>query len=119
VPTDPVINDIFKGGMYGDITGRLGIVFDRLLVYGKGGAAFFHDSRINDIGETTTNTGALTGWTAGGGFEYEIAPRWSFKAEYMYFDVGARTVFPSDGDRFRNQLTAQTVKIGLNYFFGK
>jgi opacity protein-like surface antigen len=119
VPTDPVINDVFKAGMYGDITARLGIVFDRLLVYGKGGAAFFHDSRVNDIGETTANTGALTGWAAGGGFEYEIAPRWSFKAEYMYFDVSGRTVFPSDGDRFRNQLTAQTVKIGLNYFFGK
>jgi outer membrane immunogenic protein len=119
VPTHLALTDNLKGGIYGDITGRLGLVFDRLLVYGKGGAAFFHDSMVTDGGETSINSGALTGWTAGGGFEYEVAPRWSFKAEYMYFDVGGKMVLPTDGDRFRNRLTSQTAKIGLNYFFGK
>jgi outer membrane immunogenic protein len=62
----------------------------------------------------------MTAKTAGGGFEYEVAPRWSFKAEYMYYDVGGRTVMPTDlVDHYKNRLTAQTAKIGLNYFFGK
>jgi outer membrane immunogenic protein len=113
------LSDKIRSGLNGDITGRLGVVFDRLLVYGKGGAAFYTNSKINDPGEAATTSGNMTGWTAGGGFEYEIAPRWSVKAEYMYLDVNGKMMLPTDGDRFRNHLTAQTAKIGLNYFFGK
>jgi outer membrane immunogenic protein len=33
----------------------------------------------------------LTGWTVGGGFEWALAPHWSFKTEYLYYDLGSRT----------------------------
>jgi outer membrane immunogenic protein len=29
------------------------------------------------------------GWTAGGGLEWMFASRWSAKAEYLYYDLGA------------------------------
>jgi hypothetical protein len=33
----------------------------------------------------------LTGWAAGGRFEYMVAPNWSMKAEYLYLDLGTLT----------------------------
>ncbi len=30
-----------------------------------------------------------TGWTAGGGLEWMIAPNWSLKAEALYYDLGS------------------------------
>ena len=39
-----------------------------------------------------------TGWTAGGGGEWRFAPHWTFKAEYLYVDLGR--------DRVRSNATA-------------
>ena len=51
-----------------------------------------------------------------------MSPSWSLKAEYQYFDFGTatHTVFnagltPFD---FEHELTAHTVKIGVNYLIG-
>jgi outer membrane immunogenic protein len=30
-----------------------------------------------------------TGWTAGGGLEWLFLPSWSFKVEYLYYDLGS------------------------------
>jgi outer membrane immunogenic protein len=32
------------------------------------------------------------GWTIGSGFEWMIAPSWSIKGEYLYYDLGTVTV---------------------------
>jgi outer membrane immunogenic protein len=31
----------------------------------------------------------LAGWTVGGGLEWAFAPHWSFKTEYLYYDLGS------------------------------
>jgi outer membrane immunogenic protein len=73
------------------IRGRLGVAFDRLLVYGTGGAAYA------DIDGTITNGGAAIsegvdisrwGWTAGGGVEFGVTQYISVGAEYRYTDLG-------------------------------
>ena len=66
------------------VTGRAGVAFDRLLIYGKGGVAFAHDNdSLNDIfGSTASASATRTGWTAGAGLEYAFAPNWSAKIEY-------------------------------------
>lgn len=105
-------------GLYGDVTGRLGYAFDRTLVYAKGGIAFYEgEIAVTENNRAAAKADSWTGWTVGGGVERKFAPNWSVKAEYQYFDFGSEEVKTSANDRFRNELTAHTAKIGVNYLF--
>jgi outer membrane immunogenic protein len=105
-------------------TGRVGVAFDRLLVYGKGGAAFANDkSTLNDIvGGTASTTTTRTGWTAGAGLEYAFYGNWSAKVEYDYLGFGSQTLnlptaaFPLYASSA--SLNVQEVKAGINFKFG-
>ncbi len=94
-----------SGGLYGDITGRLGYAANQLLIYGKGGVAFLnadlkthYDGQTWEYGSYNNYTGAvqfdfdhsetLVGWTVGAGLEYALNPSWSIKGEYQHFDFG-------------------------------
>jgi outer membrane immunogenic protein len=117
--------DFIHSGFYGDVTGRLGLTFANILVYGKGGYAYLdgHGHTTTGLaGFTVAQGGNFNGWTLGGGVEFKISPAWSLKAEYMHFDFtsknaaiinGGGTVFP-----YRNDLAINTVKVGINYLFG-
>jgi outer membrane immunogenic protein len=116
-----------KYGWYGTITGRVGIAYDRLLTYVKGGAA---------VAEITNAAGALVGpgtvdpfdvtdtkktrwgWTVGTGFEFALSPVWSVKAEYLYMDFGKHSSTNLAGDVFEHKNHVHTAKIGLNYRWG-
>ncbi len=69
------------------VTGRFGVAFDRLLVYGKGGAAFDYDRNTVTIPNGNTAAGSLyrVGWTVGGGAEYAVTEHWTARLEYDYF----------------------------------
>jgi outer membrane immunogenic protein len=118
--TSPPIQSVIKGGFYGDVTSRLGYAWDSSLLYVKGGYAYYND-RVHaiDVGDpAVTNEANQSGWTIGAGFEQMIGPNWSWKLEYQYFDLGsALVIMPSDGDEYNNKLTAQSVKVGINYHF--
>jgi outer membrane immunogenic protein len=117
-----------RGGVYGDITARVGFAVDRSLIYAKGGAAFINgESR-----QTTTNPGYVThgtsgfsGWVAGGGVEHFITPKISVKAEYLHFDFGRQggdqtsISDPPVGFVYRNttDVTADTIKVGVAVHF--
>jgi outer membrane immunogenic protein len=58
---------------------------------------------------SASRTDTRVGWTAGGGWEWMFAPRWSFKAEYLYYDLGHRTL---------NTAIAQTLVPALPFFGG-
>jgi outer membrane immunogenic protein len=113
--------------------GRVGITaVDTLLLYVTGGVAFgsvnHFFSAINNAGSfnTTNVTQTNAGWTAGAGFEWGFAPRWSVKAEYLYIDLGTRTfstigsgttpVGASLDSRFADKF--HIARVGLNYRFG-
>jgi outer membrane immunogenic protein len=83
------------------ITGRAGVAFDRLLVYGKGGAAFDYDRDTVMIPAGTTAAGSLyrVGWTVGGGVEYAVTEHWTGRIEYDYFR------FPAKGLSFQGTAT--------------
>jgi outer membrane immunogenic protein len=104
------------------VTGRIGAAFDRLLIYGKGGVAFAHDSdSINNIfGSTASASLNRTGWTAGAGLEYAFAPNWSAKIEYDYLGFGSTTLnLPTIPAYSTNaSLNVQEVKAGINFKFG-
>lgn len=103
-------------GFYADVTARLGYSFGQTLVYAKGGYAYF-DGKISATEGTTGSVAGVSGWTLGGGVEYKLAPAWSVKAEYQYFDFGTSDVV-AGGDTFSNNLTVNTAKVGVNYFVG-
>ncbi|MGB6288181.1 MAG: outer membrane protein [Xanthobacteraceae bacterium] len=106
------------------VTGRAGVAFDRLLVYGKGGVAFAHyNDSLNDIfGSTASASATRTGWTAGAGLEYAFAPNWSAKIEYDYLGFGSETLnLPTAGFSTYSSnasLNVQEVKAGINFKFG-
>jgi len=109
-----------SGGFYGDITGRGGIVLGSALLYAKGGFAFFTgDVHITDgFDNIRQDSGTFTGWTIGGGIEYLIAPQWTVKAEYQFFDFDNNNFSCCTGaaaGRIENALTSNTVKLGFNF----
>ena len=136
-----------SGGLYGDITGRLGYATDRVLFYAKGGVAFLDaDTKANYKGGSTAalntnsyfnfdNSQTLVGWTIGAGAEYAVNPAWSIKAEYQHFDFGSMSYNYSGDYTYPNvcggnciahltdgkntvSITADTVKVGVNYHVG-
>ncbi len=126
-------------------TGRLGYAMDHWLFYGKGGAAWAHDSY--DFNGTLTvclagigcgspgslygsASGTRSGWTVGGGVEWAFAPSWSAFAEYDYYDFGHPTLnfTGTAASPFGGPTTAfstpvqvtqkiQSFEVGINYHF--
>jgi outer membrane immunogenic protein len=74
----------------GSVRGRLGIAFNRVLVYVTGGAAFGDLREDYTIGGLPFQTFGHTrvGYTVGGGVEYALTNNWSVRAEYRYTDYG-------------------------------
>jgi outer membrane immunogenic protein len=135
----------------GTVRGRLGyLVEPRLLVFGTGGFAFGHAKSSLSISQNLIGTGLgnleasfgttssvsrmLGGWTLGGGFEWMLAPNWSAKVEYLYYDLGTVTASGQLADRivspsppqtyyFVNDVQSTTrfngniVRVGLNHRF--
>jgi outer membrane immunogenic protein len=111
----------------GSIRGRLGIAFDRVLLYGTGGAAFSNVKNDYRLGfpffleESITKT--RTGWTVGGGLDYAITNNWSIGAEYRYSDFGRFDDFPfgilATVPRARHHLTENQVQFRFSYKFGE
>ena len=89
-----------NGGVYGTVRGRLGVAWDQMLLYGTGGWMFANvKAQVADnvLAPTiqTGSTGSQSGWTLGGGLEYALAGAmsgWTVKGEYLYFDLGTKTV---------------------------
>jgi len=106
------------------VTGRVGMAFDRFLVYGKGGLALAQDqSSLTDLaGNTASSSFTRTGWTAGAGLEYAFNRNWSAKLEYDYLGFGLQALSfttPLLGTVTSNaNLNVQEVKAGLNFRFG-
>ncbi len=73
----------------GSIRGRLGVAFDRALLYATGGAEFAgFDTSVNGFPGYDQHSTTRTGWTIGGGIEYAVTNNWSVRAEYRYADFG-------------------------------
>src|SRR5215831_12952007 len=116
-----------EGGTVGDVTGRLGVAVGPALLYAKGGWAFFDgdvfvDNHLGGFGGGRAFAPTFNGWTLGGGGEFKFSRAWSAKIEYLHYDFGTEDATlhtPANGNfRYRNDLTSDAVKVGLNYHFG-
>ena len=124
---------------FGTIRARLGYAWDRVFLYGTGGAAYgkvkshgsisFFDGMGGDWeGDSVSKSDTQWGWTVGAGLEYAITDHWTFKTEYLYVDLGKQTLFkgqdegfigPDDylvvGAKIDVETKFHTIKAGLNY----
>lgn len=87
----------------GSVRGRLGVDVDTFLPYIEAGVAFANAE------ENGGSYAVRTGWTAGAGIEFMIAPQVSANVEYRYADYGKGSG--------TNDLTDNSIRIGLNYHF--
>ncbi len=116
----------------GTVRARAGVAVDQVFIYGTGGLAFgTPDNRLTltNAGGTVTHNGSKSdtrvGWTVGAGAEFAVMNNLSFKAEYLYYDLGRSTVTAtstipatagtSNSARFEN--TGHIVRAGMNYRF--
>lgn len=140
---------------FGTLRARVGwLAADKLLVFGTGGLAYasVHEnstlSNTNGVGLTATTpsfsascvgpalapcfsgatTKVMTGYTAGGGFEYAAWRNVSIKAEYLYVNLGSSNITsiaipaaggtaPSTYGTHFSDLDFHVVRVGANYHF--
>ena len=122
---------------FGTVRGRVGfLATPQWLLYGTGGLAYGQTKSSFTTTDLTTgcvpnatfcangaSSDVRTGWTAGAGAEAMLAPNWSVKVEYLYVDLGRRSmtipastvpaIVFSTSTAFREQI----VRVGLNYHF--
>ena len=134
---------------FGTVRGRLGFtMFDSALLYVTAGFAYggvedkVHAAFAGGISQTQSSNQTATGYVAGAGLEYALAPAWSVKVEYQYISLGDTTLTGGTGGAFLNPFapalpatcspgglclstfheleayrTYNTVRVGLNYHF--
>jgi outer membrane immunogenic protein len=80
------------------LRGRLGVAFDRSLVYVTGGFAFgerkFNQSIVQlnvPYVETGASSSAKAGWVLGAGIEHALDDKWSFRLQYQHVDLGSES----------------------------
>ncbi|MGH8513790.1 MAG: outer membrane protein, partial [Gammaproteobacteria bacterium] len=147
-PIDQTLTVSRNQGYLGTVRGRLGFtITPTLLVYGTGGLAYGQTNSSTSITQfvqgaaplpsSYSSFGSLSntrvGWTAGGGAEWMFLPNWSFKVEYLYYDLGGVTYGLSPLQNFANvgggtlftngapvstaSFRGNIVRAGLNYHF--
>jgi outer membrane immunogenic protein len=92
------VNADTRADIQGSIRGRLGLAWDRVLIYATGGVAFggfstditvagtdFFGTPVFGSGNVSTTR---VGWTVGGGLQYAVTNNWSVRAEYRFTDFG-------------------------------
>ena len=105
------------------IRGRIGWAFDRVLVYGTGGAAFASvNDRLADraVPFVASPGSSVAGWTAGGGLEYAVTNHWTAKIEYLHVGFSNRSATappPSPAYAFAFADSVDIARAGINYKF--
>jgi outer membrane immunogenic protein len=109
--------------------GRLGVAFDRWLVYAKGGGAWvgtnnFTVTNVPTNAQVSGGSSNNTGWLFGAGVEWAFAGNWTARLEYDYIGLSSRTfAVPLTspflaGDVFTTgSNNVQMFTVGINYLF--
>jgi outer membrane immunogenic protein len=124
-----------KINWFGTARLRAGYLFaPTWLVYVTGGLAYGETATSFSTADVTsgcivnaticgsgTASGIHGGWAGGGGMETKLSQHWTFKAEYLYVDLGTQSVSVTTttplvfiaSSRFQENI----VRIGVNYLF--
>jgi opacity protein-like surface antigen len=100
----------------GTVAGRVGIVEDRWLIYGKAGGGWVHsNATLNFPGVSWNGSNTSSGWLVGAGLEYGFKSHWTLKIEYDFLSL-ANWTSPTVPAISLNR-DVQMVKFGVNYKF--
>jgi outer membrane immunogenic protein len=98
--------------------GRLGVSFDRALVYGTAGFAFGDTNyRVASGGVAGASSDVSTGYALGAGVEWAFTNNLTAKAEWLYYDLGRDTVKDGAGFDHRVENDGSLGRVGLNVKF--
>jgi outer membrane immunogenic protein len=110
---------------------RIGVAFDRFLVYATGGLAIANVegstafASSGGYSKAGSKSDTKYGYTVGGGVEYAMTNNWSLKAEYLYTDLGkinyitgfVLPAFLGYSETVSHNMKFHTVRAGVNYKF--
>lgn len=112
---------------YATLTGRVGVAFDRVLVYGKGGVAWsrqVYDGRADGFVSVVYSpfSDIRTGYVVGAGAEWAATNNISVFAEYNYMNFNTKTYNVTDTTgaattTYSAKTSANLAKLGVNYHF--
>lgn len=114
---------------FGTLRARIGMPIERALIYVTGGLAAAEIKNTFDVNipgiynNSWAKRDTDWGWTIGGGVEYALTHSISVKGEYLYYDLGDRTIHATDGIAFpggdfidyKFKNTGNIVRGGLNF----
>ncbi|MDE2374862.1 MAG: porin family protein, partial [Hyphomicrobiales bacterium] len=105
--------DSLKVPYFGTVRGRLGYAWDRVLIYGTGGAVY-GSSTVSGV---SAGSASFWTWTAGAGAEWAFAGPWSAKIEYLY--MGSPSSIPpiTGVATVSGSASSNLVRAGINYHF--
>jgi outer membrane immunogenic protein len=101
---------------------RGGYAWDRSLLYVTGGwgwARYKTDLQVACF--VDSQKANFSGWALGAGYELAIANNWSVKAEYLYYNLGDKSITYGvllPGLPYSTDIKIQTAEAGVNYRFG-
>ena len=115
---------------FGTVRARAGwLASQQMLVFVSGGLAYANlDNRasaslVSEFSQTQTASGKSSewkaGWTVGGGMEWLLGNKTTFKGEYLYYDLDDTTVTMTAAGgggtaTYKNENTGHIVRMGLN-----
>ena len=116
-------NSVWRSGVEGSIRGRVGVAFDRFMLYATGGVAFetfrLRENFLFAPGFNDSFTPSRAGLTVGGGVEYAFTNNWLARVEGRYSDFGTfnNASVLVGGLFYRERLTEVKVTGGISYKF--
>jgi outer membrane immunogenic protein len=110
------VDETVKINSFGTLRGRIGVAFDRILLYGTAGAAWIsaNDNVTANGFNVLSVSGSKVGGAAGIGIEAGVSGGFSIKAEYLYMQVNG--ISGSAPAPFAGGTITETAKIQDHIF---
>jgi outer membrane immunogenic protein len=103
---------------------RLGMAFDRTLLYVTGGLGYAHGKGLASFGTTAFGSGKFNAWgaVAGAGVEWKQSPSFSWRLEGLWYGFNKTFVFGNHDSPPTNFATMKlkdvwTVRLGATHHF--
>lgn len=97
------------------LRGRVGVAFDKILVFGTlGGALHDVDVTIADAATISRSNQVLYGWVVGGGVDWRLTEAWSLRLEALHYEFNSQRLGIS-ATSFDTHMT--TVRAGMTFRF--
>src|SRR5215475_11852835 len=98
----------------GTVAGRIGLVNDQWLIYGKLGGGWVHSNAVlNFPGVSWNGSNTSSGWLVGVGLEYGFKAHWTVRLEYDFLSLAHWTSPTAPSIQLNRDV--QMIKAGINY----